>query len=461
MQYRVIQVLLFSSFIFFLQLDKNFSDEVNHASIDNSTIDIIASTVNPSCNSFNGDADGAIYITVDGGIAPYTYNWQGTNVITTDKDQNNLTAGNYSVTVTDATGESTILGFDLTEPQIISILAATKDLDCEEDNGEISVVVVGGNPGNYIFDWSGPGVEDSDTPFLTNLSAGTYTLLVTDNNGCTQSDQYTLTQLRPINVSSHEIHPVCLQGGSIELFVEGGTGNYSYSWEGPGVDPISMNQENLSEGSFNVTITDELGCTVTSDFWLRDQPVSQEHQLFELCKDDLPYEFEDILITEEGNWLYILEDDNGCKYELFLEVHILSPPRVTTEVTITEDELPYIWFGREIFKAGKYYSTQQDVNGCSYDEELILTVSQGTTTSTGELNQVALKVYPNPVSEYLYVQTDIDMNMALYSARGKRIHVQQIQSGNNELDVSNLEGGLYFLNLSTETETVTKKITIR
>ena len=108
-----------------------------------------------------------------------------------------------------------------------------------------------------------------------------------------------------------------------------------------------------------------------------------------------------------------------------------------------------------------YYSTQQDVNGCSYDEELILAVSQGTTTSTGELNQVALKVYPNPVSEYLYVQTDIDMNMALYSARGKRIHVQQIQSGNNELDVSNLEGGLYFLNLSTETETVTKKITIR
>ena len=121
----------------------------------------------------------------------------GAGLSTSAGDQTGLTAGTYNVTVTDSNGCTATATFTLAEPDIISILASTTDLECNSASGAptgaIDITVSGGTPGSgYTFDWTGTGVNMTSED-QTGLEAGTYTVVVTDANGCTQQDQYVLT----------------------------------------------------------------------------------------------------------------------------------------------------------------------------------------------------------------------------------------------------------------------------
>ena len=119
-----------------------------------------------TCNAANGPADGTIDITPTGGQGTsegdYTYNWQsdmGAGLSTSAGDQTGLTAGTYNVTVTDSNGCTATATFTLAEPDIISILASTTDLECNSASGAptgaIDITVSGGTPGSgYTFDLS-------------------------------------------------------------------------------------------------------------------------------------------------------------------------------------------------------------------------------------------------------------------------------------------------------------------
>ncbi len=144
---------------------------------------------NVSCNGAN---DGSINLTVTGGASctAYTFNWS--NGATTE-DVSNLRAGTYSVTVTDANGCSTTSSFTLTEPALLvsSGVAATyvcgTNVSCNGANdGSINLTVTGGASCTaYTFNWSnGATTED-----VSNLTAGNYSVTITDANGCSDQQQ--------------------------------------------------------------------------------------------------------------------------------------------------------------------------------------------------------------------------------------------------------------------------------
>src|SRR6185436_17460578 len=125
-----------------------------------------------------------------GGTTPYTYNWSNGSV---SQDLTNVPAGNYSVIVTDANG-CTISTSGVTITQPAAALASTNshvNVLCRNNTtGSINITVTGGTA-PYSYDWSnGANTED-----ISNISAGSYTVTITDNNGCTSaSAAITVTQ---------------------------------------------------------------------------------------------------------------------------------------------------------------------------------------------------------------------------------------------------------------------------
>jgi len=246
---------------------------------------------NPDCHSANGASNGSIDITPSGGTPGYIYSWTGTSsgIVPSHEDQSGLGEGTYTVIVTDRNGCSVETSWSLREPQIISILASTSDLDCNvasgRPNGSINVHVTGGAPG-YVYTWTetngGSGVDPSSED-QTGLTAGTYTLIVTDSNGCTQQDEYNLTEPDAVEISGAPTELLCNAAsgaptGAIDITASGGQGitegDYAYSWttvDGSGLDVTAADQTGLSVGTYTIVVTDVNGCTDT-EAWTLGEP---------------------------------------------------------------------------------------------------------------------------------------------------------------------------------------------
>jgi gliding motility-associated-like protein len=135
----------------------------------------------------NGDSDGTAAAVPAGGTAPYTYSWN-TSPVQTLVTATGLPAGTYTVTVTDANGCTATGSASITEPATIVLDFVPTDASCPDaEDGEITVNISGGTS-PYIINW-----ENGDlTPTSSNLAAGTYTVAVTDANGCGKLDSATV-----------------------------------------------------------------------------------------------------------------------------------------------------------------------------------------------------------------------------------------------------------------------------
>ena len=180
----------------------------------------------------NGN-NGSITAIVSGGTAPYTYSWN-TTPVQTGATINNLSAGTYLATITDSHGCTTSTGATMTSTNTTVIASANvvSDVTCYGAfTGSASASATGGvSP--YSYSWS-PGPAQS-TPFASNLSAGIYTVTVSDNNGCSGTASVTISQpSAPVTASVSGIsHNLCFGGqtGTATALASGGTPPYSYSW---------------------------------------------------------------------------------------------------------------------------------------------------------------------------------------------------------------------------------------
>ncbi len=201
-----------------------------------------------------GDTDGIISVTAVGGVAPYSYLWEGG--IGTDQSISNLGVGIYNVTVTDDNGCEATNFAQIIQSSDITLSFTNGVVSCFGDNtGSVSVDVNGGNP-PYTYDW-GNNAADVQTP--TNLPAGFYPITVTDANGCGLLGTAEVVQPSLIIATATEGFVGC-QGdldGSISLTVSGGTTPYSFDWDNA---PDVQNPTGLGAGTYNVTITDANGC---------------------------------------------------------------------------------------------------------------------------------------------------------------------------------------------------------
>ena len=219
-------------------------------------ITVIASRTDVLCT---GASTGAASVISFGGTGAHTYQW---NTGATTSAITNVPAGNYQVTVTDANGCIQIQTIVIVEPAFaVSVSTVSTNVSCfGGNNGTITATGSGGVPSlNYL--WAPTG---EITPTISNLPAGTYTLTVTDANGCTTSTSVIITQpLLPLQVTitSTNINCFGFSDGTATANASGGSAPYSYAWSNGGVTATIIN---LPAGTYTVTVTDGNACTTTA-----------------------------------------------------------------------------------------------------------------------------------------------------------------------------------------------------
>jgi hypothetical protein len=209
----------------------------------------------------NGGSNGVAAVSVSNGTAPFTYQWtpSGGNGATAS----NLSAGVYTVLVTDANGCSTSSSANVPQSSTLAASAsALNNVSCNGGNNGAATTAVSGGTSPYTFQWSPSG---GNGVTANNLSAGTYTVLITDANGCTSSAFATITQPSAIAATPYVLNNVsCNSGtnGRAVASVSGGTSPYTFQWSPSGGNTATAN--NLSAGTYTAFITDANGCTSSS-----------------------------------------------------------------------------------------------------------------------------------------------------------------------------------------------------
>jgi gliding motility-associated-like protein len=229
---------------------------VNHA---------IASVTNVSCF---GICNGSATAVAAGGTGTLTYLWNDPASQTTSM-ATGLCAGSYNVLITDSNGCTAMdTATIVSQPNSLAITSsAVTNITCFGDNdGSITTTVAGGTP-FYTFGWS-PAV--STAPVATSLSPGTYTLTVTDQNGCIASQNWTITQPALLTDNGSFTPSTCSQANATALVTAaGGTTPYMYQWNDPGLQNTAT-ATGLLAGSYSVVVTDAHGCITTEDYVIND-----------------------------------------------------------------------------------------------------------------------------------------------------------------------------------------------
>ena len=216
------------------------------------SLTLTTTSLSPSCF---GSTDGFFaFITTDG-VPPYLFSIDGINFTTQDQYYN-MSAGTYTVAIQDSNGCVTSGVRTITEPTAISSIANINNVLCYGSvDGEISIFTTGGVP---PYTYSFQGMTFSSTNVFVGLAAGSYFISTMDQNGCVDTNQYTITSPSLIlsNLSTTN-ETSLLDDGSITVNASGGTPPYMYYFSN---GFTSNPQLNLSPGSYLVEVIDANGC---------------------------------------------------------------------------------------------------------------------------------------------------------------------------------------------------------
>ena len=209
----------------------------------------------------DGASTGSATVTASSGTAPYTYSWApsgGTAATATG-----LTAGTYTVTVTDGNSCQQTATVNITQPTaLVASISAQTNVTCNgASTGSATVTASGGNP-NYTYSWAPSG---GTAATATGLAAGTYTVTVTDANSCQKTETVSITQPAALVASiSAQTNVLCngASTGSATVAASGGTPSYTYAWAPSG--GTAATATGLAAGTYTVTVTDANNCQQTA-----------------------------------------------------------------------------------------------------------------------------------------------------------------------------------------------------
>lgn len=393
-------------------------------------INLTANITHEQC----GDEEGIINLSVSGGVAPYTFLWSSGQ---TTEDIDELTQGNYTVTITDQNGCSAQAEFEIInyvgncvpdcDIEITNALIA--DENCGLGNGSIDLTVFTSNS-PFTVQWS----NTMQTTDISNLSAGEYTVNIEDAEGCTVSESYTvLNQTSGLNLSLNNLtDETCGNGqGAIDVTVTGGALPYTYNWSnGENTQDIDL----LSAGEYTLVLTDANGCSV-SQTWQIDNNSGNLAQTWgnavnEICGNSQgsvdilieggnPYysyswnngaTTEDLMNVSAGTYYCVVTDQSGCSvttetyvveneggtleiYDTDVDNEVCGNANGEIEIYVSGGTTPYAfnWNNGETsqnlynISAGNYSAVVTDNNGCSVNTETFTVLNEAGTLVLNEV----------------------------------------------------------------------------
>ncbi|HTF05919.1 MAG TPA: T9SS type A sorting domain-containing protein [Bacteroidia bacterium] len=217
---------------------------------------IVTGSTNVSCN---GACDGTVSLTTLG-IPTYTYAWspQGQTI----QNPQDLCPGTHTVVMTDANSCQSTATVLITEPGVLTPSSQQTDVTCNGDCDGSATVTPSGGTQPYTYAWDS-AAGNQTTATANNLCAGTYSVTVTDFNGCTAMHQVQITQPPPLTTTTSTLPATCqaCTDGSASVYPSGGTPSYDYVWMPGG--QTTQTASNLGGGTYTVVTTDAQGCTQT------------------------------------------------------------------------------------------------------------------------------------------------------------------------------------------------------
>ncbi len=237
---------------------------------------VAASGTDVLCNS---GADGSASATPAGGVGPYAFQWTGG---LSGQQVNNLTAGGYTVTVTDKNGCLSTSDITISQPQNPVLVTASQTFNgCNGAADNEATAMASGGVGNFTYQWNDP--QNQSGGQAVNLAAQTFTVVATDGNGCAAETTVTLKDLPAVTIGIIANEPTCNGYSDGEMGVnqvtggvgQGNTLNYTYLWSNA---QSGLTINGLAGGvTYTVTVTDSQGCEgIGSRFLPNPEPVSFE-----------------------------------------------------------------------------------------------------------------------------------------------------------------------------------------
>jgi len=384
----------------------------------------LKATIEASPVLCNGTATGTVTTHITSGTAPFTYLW---NTGDTTPTLTSVSSGSYSVLITDANNQQLLLEAQITEPLSLTLSGSSTATACNEPTGTITTLVNGGTE-PYRYSWS----SGDTTANLANLKAGIYTVKVTDANGCFRNRSFTIVQNSSLNVTLTGSVLECHQEGegTVTSQVTGGTAPYQFIWS-TGDTTHNINQ--LNTGRYQITVTDDLGCTATKGAYVTiKQLLASAKVTSPLCKGDstgtatlniyngtAPYNVSwstgdtttAITNVASGWYTAVITDANGCEYQR--TINISDPKPLTINATMTrqscaeEDSLvnitlsgtggtsPYTWMVNGTTSEASFIGTlndtipvtMTDINGCNTEQPIVVTASDQSISVTTNVTQ--------------------------------------------------------------------------
>ena len=360
-----------------------------------SDIDVSDTISNVTCH---GGSDGRIAIHVSGGSKPYNMPAEWTTMTDSTFERTGLSSGTYNLNFTDDNGIPKLASFTVSEPDTISVNAVVSDLNCKNDgSGEIDLSVTGGTvSGDYNYQWS----NSQTTSLITALDSNSYTVTVSDDNGCSVVSSYLVGEPDSLQVLTDSIVDASCKDYSdagIYLTAQGGTPSYTFAWGGGEND---TDLTGITAGTYNLTVSDSKGCS-TQESYTVNEPAGMSVSLdtvidatcygtrdgqvgIDVTGGTTPYDFEwsndstseDIISVPADTYLVTVTDNKGCSK---IESYTVNQPAemVVDFTTSTGDTVICKGSNMEITATTP---GGEDYNWSNSDTTQSITVNNTTTT---------------------------------------------------------------------------------
>lgn len=464
-----------------------------------SAISIQTSSTAASCGLSNGTATAL----ATGGTGTLSYAWPGGSTTPTIS---NLSSGNYVVTVTDTRNCTSTRGVNVTSPASFSLSNAITAVTCHGGNNGAASITPSITPGTYTYSWTGGLTGASQS----NLAAGIYLVNVTDGNNCSKIDTVIVSQPQAISDVLTGIAPLChgAATGSITLSAQGGTGALSYQWS-----PAISNLNNVSAGTYNLTVTDASNCQHTDAVTIADASaiITQNQITNVLCHGgstgqatvsvsggtgtytyswSTSNQSNTLSNVGAGTYIVTVADGNNCATT---DTVVIAQPATgisTSTTTVTAHSgsndgsatvtatggtgtLTYSWNTTPVqtnstainLAGGAYGVIVTDANGCSASAF----VTVGVYTGINDVKEITnLSIYPNPASSNLTValslEKESDVTIEFRDILGRILTSQKFANETeirSSIDVSSWAAAVYTVQIKTANNLITKEVTIQ